>query len=241
MDLFDLDHYFGSIVPVQARSCPLLKHAACAYAAKQLGRMRRAQANVSGVASSQVRSDVFNDSSPDWEWEGAYHYDRSIALMMEEMNRDQSGSDLYGEPSDTSDGLNTIPALPSGKFMGQLRSDEVVAAAAILCVYEFLSACGAAWSRHLNGTKSLLDITGENVPLEMPFFYSLFPFQPRSSSKARRAVFWNFARQDHIAACKTLKIICVDCKEADVLKSSMNVKHASILTTSNCGGKPVSF
>ena len=41
MDLFDLNTYFESYVPVQARSHLLLKHAACAYAAKQLGRAKR--------------------------------------------------------------------------------------------------------------------------------------------------------------------------------------------------------
>ena len=137
--------------------------------------------------------------------------------MMEEMKRDQTSSrpfgpdvpDLFGEP-ESSDDLNTTLVSPSARFICQLRSDEVVAAAAILCVYEFLSAAGAAWSRHLSGTKSLLDITGGSMPLEIPFFDSILLSQTRSSSKARRAIFWNFARQDHIAACKTVcsPIIC---------------------------------
>lgn len=38
MDLFDLGAYFESYILVQARFRPLLKHAACACAAKHMGR-----------------------------------------------------------------------------------------------------------------------------------------------------------------------------------------------------------
>ena len=70
---------------------------------------------------------------------------------------------------------------------------------AILCVYEFLSATGAAWSRHLNGTKSLLVIAEGGM---MPLGELSVP-----PSKARRATFWNFARQDYLAACKSSALI----------------------------------
>ena len=73
--------------------------------------------------------------------------------------------------------------------------------AAILCVYEFLSATGAGRSRHLNGTRSLLDVTeGGMIPLGV---LPVLPF------KARRATFWNFARQDYLAACKCAALTSV--------------------------------
>ena len=82
-----------------------------------------------------------------------------------------------------------------------LKSDEVIAATAILCGYEFMSATGAAWSGHLNGFKSLLEIAeGSMVPLEMPVLDSVFS-QYQNPCKARKATFWNFARQDYLAAC----------------------------------------
>ena len=200
MDLFDLDKYFGSYVPIQARSNALLKHAACAYAAKQLGQAKGQKATHGGICSRQARMEIYDDSSVDWLWEGAYHYDKSIALLMETMQDGQyqvhlDESTIVAQPpllaSQDLDAEINNQQLTGAKL--RLRSDEVVAATAILCVYEFVSATGAAWSRHLNGTKSLLDIAeGTVMPLGQ---------QRRHLSKARRATFWNFARQDYLAAC----------------------------------------
>lgn len=84
-------------------------------------------------------------------------------------------------------------------------SDELLAATAILCVYEFLDASGSAWSRHLNGTKSLLDIAQVRImQIELPTVSGSFRLLQglRKPSKARKAIFWNFARQDCLAACK---------------------------------------
>lgn len=215
MDLFDLGNYFGSIVPVQARSHPLLKHAACAYAAKHLGRTKGKKATMGGIAAKQAIMELYDDSTTDWEWEGAYHYDKSIALLMDTMQQNQETSrsadqDMGGpfwESSESSKTVDTGLSLRSGRSVVQLKSDEVVAAAAILCGYEFLSATGTAWSRHLNGTKSLLDIAeGNMMPLEMPSFDSFFLPQRRSPSQGRKATFWNFARQDYIAACEPLRV-----------------------------------
>ena len=93
------------------------------------------------------------------------------------------------------------------------RSDDVLAATAILSVYEFLDASGAAWSRHLNGTKSLLDIAQTKmVSIEVPAAPGCFQslHELNKPSKARKAIFWNFARQDCLAACRCpvpLKVI----------------------------------
>lgn len=92
MDLFDYGAYFGSYVPVQARSCPLIKHAACACATKQLGRAKGAKPIVDANCTQQASTKLFDDRSVDWEWEGAYHYDRSITLLMETIQQDQDKS-----------------------------------------------------------------------------------------------------------------------------------------------------
>jgi hypothetical protein len=84
------------------------------------------------------------------------------------------------------------------------NSDELLAATAILCVYEFLDASVPEWSRHLNGAKSLLDIAKERMmPLQLPSPGTplLSPSSTRMS-KARKATFWNIARQDMLAACR---------------------------------------
>lgn len=100
MDLFDHGAYFGSHVPVQASSHPLLKHASCACAANQLGRAKGAKAIIGGDCSQEARMEVFDDPSIDWGWEGAYHYDKSIALLMEAMQQDRNESSP-NSPDDT--------------------------------------------------------------------------------------------------------------------------------------------
>ena len=175
MDLFDLGCYFSHHVPVQALSHPLLKHAACAYAAKQLGRAKGKKAVFGGIAMTQASMELYEGPNVDWELEGAAHYDRSIILLMEVIHENEYAT----------------------------RSDQVVAATAILSVYEFISATGAAWSRHLNGTKSLLDIVETSMmPVELPGFAFTMYSPRRQPSTARRATFWNFARQDYLAACE---------------------------------------
>ena len=187
MDLFDLGSYFGSHVPVHTRSHPLLRHASCAYAANQIGRVKGAKAPVGRNHSRQASMEVHEDVSLDWEWVRAYHYDQSIALLRDTMQQDQHESRSVHRPQ-----ANVL-----------LRSDEVIAATAILCGYESMSATGAAWFRHLNGIKSLLEIAeGSMMPLEMPVLDVVFCSQRRIPSKAWKATFWNFARQDYVAACK---------------------------------------
>ncbi|KAK4693605.1 hypothetical protein P7C71_g3824, partial [Lecanoromycetidae sp. Uapishka_2] len=79
---------FGSYVPVQTRSHALLEHAACACAAKHLGRAKGAKAVTGGVCSQHTSMELYADSSIDWEYERALHYDRSIALPMDAMRQD---------------------------------------------------------------------------------------------------------------------------------------------------------
>ena len=187
MDLFDLDSYFGSHVPIHTRSHSLLRHASCAYAANQLGRVKGTKAPVGRNYSRPASIEIHEDVSVDWEWVGAYHYDQSIALLRDSMQQDQDESRSVHQP----------------QAMVLLRSDEVIAATAILCGYESMGATGAAWSRHLNGIKSLLEIAeGSMMPLEMPVLDTIFSSQRRNPSRAWKATFWNFARQDYVAACK---------------------------------------
>lgn len=81
---------------------------------------------------------------------------------------------------------------------------------------EFLDASGPEWSRHLDGAKTLFDIAKDQaVPITLPpspmsiavnqgFTGNSGPEGLSSStrrlSQGRRAVFWNFARQDMLSA-----------------------------------------
>ena len=78
MDLFDLGKFFGSYVPLRALSNPLLKYAACAFAAKQLGRVNGAKACIGGLCSVQASMEVWPGAEiTDWAWYGAKNYVRN--------------------------------------------------------------------------------------------------------------------------------------------------------------------
>lgn len=179
MDLFDSGRFFAFHVPVRAVSCPLLKYAACAYAAKQLFRVKGSKA-VHGATSQQASMEIWPKAGKaDWEWVGAKYYDKALTLLLEELGKQQNeGNDV----------VHIVKARPK-------TSDDVLAAAAILCEYEAMDVAGA-WSRHLNGTKTLLDLAeigmrpAGDTPRDSSNGTKLF-------AGAKKAIFWNFARQDY--------------------------------------------
>lgn len=217
MDLFDLGTYFSSYVPVKAITNPLLKYAACAYAAKQLGRVKGNKAIFGGVCKRQASMELWPDArNIDWYYYGAKYYEKAIQLLMESLQHDGKGPSLtmpeaFGqwqaaELCHDSQNSHKRRRRYSNSRLSTAHSDEVLAATAILCVYEFLDATGPAWNRHLSGVKSLLDIAEVGMmPIEQrvsPQGTPLFSPKKPGLSKARRATFWNFARQDYLSACK---------------------------------------
>ena len=117
MDLFEYGAYFASSVPVQARSCPLLKHAACACAEKQIGQAKGAKPIVCANCTQRASTKLFDDRSVVSEWEGAYRYNRSIALQMEAVQQDQDKS-----PSNSPDDKG--PAWKTSRFARSVQESR---------------------------------------------------------------------------------------------------------------------
>jgi hypothetical protein len=221
MDLFDLGCYFAHHVPVQALSNPLLKYSACAYAAKQLGRVRGRKAIVGGSVSKQAEMELYpNSEAVDWAYIGAKHYDRAISLLMEELSNSggpqtpitpMTAMDETFSPRSSVQSPHSNPRTPGlnkrrrlSRIVATSSPDETFAAAAILCVYEFLDNANTAWARHLSGTKSLFDLAEKEgmMPVQSPTSPGQLS-QRIKPSRGRKATFWNFARQDFLAACKS--------------------------------------
>jgi Fungal specific transcription factor domain len=217
MDLYDHGCYFAQLVPVQALSNPLLRHSACAYAAKQLGRVQGRKAVVGGNVTNQAEMEVFsNPDTADWEYLAAKYYDKAIQLLMEELSNSRAQElsvtpipeDTF-TPQSTGQSPRSVPSAPANHRLGQPRppntskSDETLAAVAILCVYEFLDNANTAWARHLSGTKSLFDMAENEgmMPVRSPTSPGSVSERVKPS-RGRKAAFWNFARQDFLAACK---------------------------------------
>jgi len=218
MDLFDLGCYFAHQVPVLAMYNPLLRYSACAYAAKQLGRVNGKKAIIGGLVNTQAEMEQYPRSgSVDWIYIGAKYYDKAISLLMGEL----SNSNTHEQPATpTSEGVfsparnvsspQNTTSNEANKKRRLLRSghmnntDETLAAGSILCVYEFLDNANTAWARHLSGTKSLFDLAENEGMIAVQSPAGPGQIQQRiKPSRARKATFWNFARQDFLAACKS--------------------------------------
>jgi hypothetical protein len=152
----------------------------------------------------------------DWAYIGAKYYDKAISLLMEELsNSGKQDLPMTPMPEETfsPQGNSQTPLVASSIQVNKRRrlsklahgnnADETLAAASILCVYEFLDNANTAWARHLSGTKSLFDLAENEamMPVQSPTSPGELS-QRIKPSRARKATFWNFARQDFLAACE---------------------------------------
>jgi Fungal specific transcription factor domain len=217
MDLYDQGCYFARLVPVQALSNPLLRYSACAYAAKQLSRVQGRKAIVGGNVTDQAGMELFpNPETTNWVYLGAKYYDKAIQLLMEELSnsraKEMSVTPIAEQPFTPQSATHSPRGTPNvaadhrhniRRSPNTSKSDETLAAVAILCVYEFLDNANTAWSRHLSGTKSLFDMAENEgmMPVRSPTSPGAISERVKPS-RARKAAFWNFARQDFLAACK---------------------------------------
>jgi hypothetical protein len=217
MDLFDFGTYFASYVPVKARDNAMLRYAALAYSAKALARVQGRKPIMGGSVTHQACMELYPDSqSVDWYHKATEYYDTAVSLLLQALKEESiitSESESDCEQRRRSSEVSYSNGSPSRKRRRTSSSttsyksstDELLAASAILCVYEFLDASVPEWKKHLNGAKSLLVIAQERMmPLQIPTPNSTVTTTNLGFiSKARRATFWNIARQDMLAACKS--------------------------------------
>jgi hypothetical protein len=152
---------------------------------------------------------ILTHSLVDWKHKAAVYYDNAVSLLL------QALKSTTPEPSECEyrhqDGNiaceNEVQAPKRRRTSSNAsfvsNTDEVLAASAILCVYEFLDTSISEWAKHLSGAKSLLVLAQEHTLLpQTPTPGSIFISSAKLISKARRATFWNIARQDMLAACR---------------------------------------
>ncbi|EXK76795.1 hypothetical protein FOQG_18476 [Fusarium oxysporum f. sp. raphani 54005] len=183
MDLFDMDRHYHRVMPMLAWSSPLLLYSACAVAAKQLTLVEPSpQKPRSHIQSWQT------SSHKEFAWYSTKYYDRAISLLLRYVSDLSSGDSGQGNAEQQSE--HDHNPKPCG--------NEIIVAATILSVYEFLTASDQTWSEHLDGIRSFIRLSDELG----------FNFQPTSASRILdplppsllRAACWNFARQDFLAA-----------------------------------------
>lgn len=147
----------------------------------------------------------------DWKHKAAVFYYNAVSLLLQAIKNngagspDQSDSDHRQHITSHEENVPSPERRRTPSKAGFVSStDEVLAASAILCVYEFLDTSVSEWAKHLSGAKSLLVLAQDRMtPLQVPTPGSSVSSASSSFvSKAHRAAFWNIARQDMLAACK---------------------------------------
>ncbi|KAF2209408.1 hypothetical protein CERZMDRAFT_47224 [Cercospora zeae-maydis SCOH1-5] len=183
MDLYDLDLFFAAKVP-------------------SLARVNGRRPVMGGAVSKRSKMESWPGQPMDaemWMRKGRECYDIAVSLLRQSL----AGCTRPGTPSLPDEAAPAALLAIHGTPLPTTESDELVAATAILCVYEFLDASGPEWSRHLDGAKTLFDVAREQaMPLTLPPSPQSISKQSigRGLSLGRRAVFWNFARQDMLSA-----------------------------------------
>jgi hypothetical protein len=218
MDLFDLGQFFATEVPLLAVNCPLLLYSCTALAAKSLSRISSTSNTISDAQLLPQRHSrlALRPGPPldaeGWVRKGRENYDLAVSLL-----RQALAGAIMSDPADLPETTSAETAsVTQGAPLPSTDSDELVAATAILCVYEFLDASGAEWSRHLDGAKSLFGVAKDRmVPLARDPEPVSLANQIRERlaghdsslddvtgglSRGRTAIFWNFARQDMLSA-----------------------------------------
>jgi hypothetical protein len=163
MDLFDTTAYFSSKVPVIAAVRPLLKSAVCALSAKHLQHLYHIS---DGIDRNNYILSLADEET--WHYQSAKHYDQALGHLK------------------TAIDLETYHDSPSDK-------EEMLAAVAILCLYELMDAPGTSWRAHLSALP-LFNDTSASMPAHSSVVI------PRTAIKG--PIFWSLARQDLLCACK---------------------------------------
>ncbi|CAG7922011.1 unnamed protein product [Penicillium olsonii] len=161
MDLFDTTAYFSSKVPVLAATRPLLKSAVCALSAKHLQHVH----HVSTPENQKGFLLPFTDEET-WKYQSAKNYDQALGFLKTAIN------------------LGAYNDSPSDK-------EEMLAAVAILCLYELMDAPGTAWKAHLSALP-LFNDTSAAMPAQSSVII------PKTAIKG--PIFWSLARQDLLCA-----------------------------------------
>lgn len=159
LDVFDIEKYFGHVVPVRARRSNLLSSSLAAIAAKQFAKTKKELHpghSAATTPSTSFLDQYYTDPNVDWFYKAASFYDKAICQMMSSLQslRDgsvdsgpdhDSGLDTSSPPfSDDMTGLDGNGASnPKRQRIDRARTpanilDDLLAAVSIFLLYESL-------------------------------------------------------------------------------------------------------
>ncbi|KAL2816518.1 hypothetical protein BJX63DRAFT_138374 [Aspergillus granulosus] len=195
MDVCGDRSYFSQRVIQLAHWSPLIRYAACALGAKQLGQTRHPEAQIRQTNTQKLMLKALIDTRVGFTWYGAKYYEKAIQLLAQQISRKDNVSCSLSPNYIYGTGLTP----QSGDWDLTRDHDETAApfqilAASILCQYEDVNATFRAWSGHLDGIHRLLrphlpDLVSFRIAKHIP--------QPE---RAIDAVFWFFVLHDMLNA-----------------------------------------
>lgn len=199
MSIFSPDQYHRRKVLRLSKHNDLVRYAACAAAAKQLGHVRKPEMYTDDPTVEDIFVRTTKEGKTDFLWYGAKYYGLAISAMASELSVEARPS--FGLSPD---------GLPWGHHLylhcsdGNTSWNEArLIAAEIMCYYEELSGSFRAWGRHLDGMFRLLqlDQAGHQADVVQPRDESppLWQVIPR---EILGRTFWRFAQNDIEQSCK---------------------------------------
>ena len=215
MDIFDLSFFFSVTVPSLSVRCPLLLYSCVALSAKSLARVNGRKAVMGGQISpsrqSQMEKWPTAMNSEAWLHRARQYYDLAVSLIRQAL----AGATRPPTASLPEEASPATISNAQGSPLPTMDSDELVAAIAVLCVYEFFDVA-PEWGPHLDGASSLLAIANDQIAdmtrpaspaqaagYEAEQITNLLTGKSRPRlglAGAKRSVFWCYARQDMLSA-----------------------------------------
>lgn len=147
MDLYNMDSYFASYVPIRALSSPLLRFSTAAIAAKQLGRVN-GRKTVTGPCQRQASTEIYPQCEREnWFYIAAKYYDKAISFLREALVYVGSRNNNDSDPTDISASQND--RLMMQEMRHSAEADDLLTSTSILSEYEFMDASSVDWSRQV--------------------------------------------------------------------------------------------
>lgn len=210
LDVFDIERFFGHIVPIKAIRSPLLQNALAAIAAKQFGKTKRETYMASHQTPGRSMLELYSNAAHiDWFYKAASFYDKAIGHMMRLLQtlRDGSPASSPGSTSSIDAGLGLHSAVSPSFKRRRVESsqgshtivDDLLSAISVFLLYESLDNRFAEVSRHMSGAQYLLTFNLKQL-------YGSTEINHRNGTlglhtrRAWQASFWNIVCIDWITS-----------------------------------------
>ncbi|KAL4924830.1 uncharacterized protein BDV17DRAFT_203626 [Aspergillus undulatus] len=157
MDVCGGQSYFSQNAVTLSHWSPLVRYAACALGAKQLGQTRHPELQIRQTNTQSLMMKALIDTKLGFTWYGAKYYERAIQLLAKKLSKKDSTT--YSSSPNCIYGLSLTPKSVDHNTPSEREGNSFpfqILAACILCQYEDVNATIRAWSGHLDGVFRLL-------------------------------------------------------------------------------------